>query len=88
MIPPHGNQQNLLTGSMQTTYFMNDMLPNQGPYSNRISRDFGLKEGLMSQIRIRWWVLEGGCTYVAMPRKAVQVIWIYKGFSYFVGQHL
>jgi hypothetical protein len=38
------------------------------------SRDFGLKEELMSQIGIRWWVMGGGCPYGDLPREAVQVI--------------
>jgi hypothetical protein len=29
-----------------------------------------------------------GCAHGTMPRKVVQVIQIYKGFSYFVGQYL
>jgi hypothetical protein len=54
MMSPHGHQQNHLMGFVQSTYFMKDTLPNQGPYPNRTSRDFRLKEGLLLQIRIRW----------------------------------
>jgi hypothetical protein len=50
--------------------------------------DFGLVEGLMLQIRIIWSVMGGGYACGAMPRKAMEVIWIYKGFSYFIGQDL
>jgi hypothetical protein len=74
MMSPYRNWQNPSTGCVQSTCFINDTSPNQVPYPNRTSRDFRLKEGLMSEIRIRWGVMEGACASGTMPRKAVQVI--------------
>jgi hypothetical protein len=53
-ILPDRNWLNQLMDSMQLTSFMNDTSPNQVPYPNRTLRDLGLKEGLISQIWIRW----------------------------------
>jgi hypothetical protein len=72
-------------GSLQSTYFKNDILPNWDSYLNRTSWDCSLKEELMLQIRIRWWVMGGRCAYGAMPRKAVQAMSIYKGFYHLCG---
>jgi hypothetical protein len=60
-MPPRVHRQYQWTSFMQSTCFMNDTLPNLVPYPNRTSRDLSLKEQLMSQIRIKWWVMGGGC---------------------------
>jgi hypothetical protein len=67
---------------------MNNTPPNQLPYPNRTSRYFSLDEELMLHILIRWGVMGGGWVYGAMPTKAVQVIWIYNGFSHLVEKYL